>query len=150
VRTCPKSHFAPYPLFACAHRDARAGLTNTFAPYVAASAGDAAAFARPEVEAEFLESLLETSSRRQEGTDVAESVRVAAHWGFELACVKVPVCVWAGQQDAGTTIHMARHLAARALPHCELRELPGRGHLAFMDDDVMWEMGQWLGLGPNT
>ncbi|KAG1675690.1 hypothetical protein FOA52_002399 [Chlamydomonas sp. UWO 241] len=131
-----------------ARRDARAALQSTFAPYVTASAGDAAAFGRPEVEAEFLEGLLETSSRGQEGTDVAESVRVAAQWGFEPACVKVPVCVWAGQQDAGTTIHMARHLAA-SLPHCELHELHGRGHLAFMDDDVMGEMAAWLGLDPS-
>eukprot|EP00955_Chlamydomonas_euryale_P119195 366577-Chlamydomonas_euryale.AAC.24 len=106
---------------------------------------EAQALLRPEVERLFLESYMECLARRQESTEIAESLRYAAPWGFQLRDVAAPTKVWAGVQDVGSVPAMARRLAAE-MPNCELEVLEGRGHLAWAEGDVLEEVERWLGL----
>jgi pimeloyl-ACP methyl ester carboxylesterase len=95
---------------------------------MAASAGDADrdAFARPEVRTMLAASLAETFRSGARGA--ARDLRLAtADWGVPFADVVAPVTIWHGDADTEVPDDTVRRLAA-ALPHGEVRPVPGAGH----------------------
>jgi pimeloyl-ACP methyl ester carboxylesterase len=66
---------------------------------------------------------------RQGVRGVVHEVRICAQpWGFDLAAIKPPVCIWHGDEDTNVPVAMARHLAAR-IPDSSLTIYRGEGHL---------------------
>ncbi|MEG8184329.1 alpha/beta hydrolase [Nocardia terpenica] len=59
-------------------------------------------------------------------------VLFARPWGFDPADVVVPVRIWHGQADGSVPVEDGRRLAA-AIPGSTLVEVPGTGHLLFVD-----------------
>jgi pimeloyl-ACP methyl ester carboxylesterase len=49
-------------------------------------------------------------------------------WGIDLSAIAAPARVWIGTADSIVPLPAVRALARR-IPHCELTELPGAGHL---------------------
>ena len=66
---------------------------------------------------------------RQGVRGVVHEARICAQpWGFDLAAIKPPVCIWHGDEDTNVPVAMARHLAAR-IPDSSLTIYRGEGHL---------------------
>jgi pimeloyl-ACP methyl ester carboxylesterase len=57
---------------------------------------------------------------------------LARPWGFSPEEISVPVSLWYGSADTVVPIGMGRALA-RAIPKAELVEIPGAGHMAFLE-----------------
>lgn len=52
-------------------------------------------------------------------------------WGFDLAAVRAPVSIWHGLDDQMVDVHDSRTFA-ELLPHAELFEVPGHGHVSLI------------------
>lgn len=56
----------------------------------------------------------------------------ARPWGFDMADIAVPVEVWHGDSDGNVAVQDGRRLAAM-IPGAVFEEVPGMGHLLFVD-----------------
>ena len=83
---------------------------------------------RPEVQAMFLDDLL-NGSRKQLAAPFADVIVFARDWGFRLEQVKIPVRWWHGDRDHIVPFAHGQHVVDR-LPDAELFRLPGESHLA--------------------
>jgi pimeloyl-ACP methyl ester carboxylesterase len=93
--------------------------------------GDRALLLRPEFRAMFLDDLI-NGSRKQFHAPLADVMRFAREWGFDLADVKVPVRWWHGDADHIVPFAHGVHVVER-LPDAELTVLPGESHLGGLD-----------------
>jgi pimeloyl-ACP methyl ester carboxylesterase len=92
---------------------------------------DVAVLMRPAVRDAFVRDLrLASSTTGQAGT---QDFRLFARdWGFRLEDITVPVHIWQGDVDRNVPPAHARLLADR-IPGAVLHEIPGEGHLLFVD-----------------
>jgi alpha-beta hydrolase superfamily lysophospholipase len=74
---------------------------------------------------------------------VDDSLAFARPWGFELATISVPVCIWRGDADANVAAEHADHLLAH-IGTAHGRVYSG-GHLPAAD--VYHEIYAWLRTG---
>jgi pimeloyl-ACP methyl ester carboxylesterase len=92
---------------------------------------DVAVLMRPAVRDAFLRDLRQASSTT--GQAGAQDFRIFARdWGFSLADISIPVHVWQGDVDRNVPPAHGRRLADR-IPGAVLHEIPGEGHLLFVD-----------------
>jgi len=85
----------------------------------------------PVVRAVHVESLRETARRGPKGYARELLIFWTLPWGFTAADVRVPVTVWHGDRDPWVDIAVAEHFAAQG---CELRLVPGGGHLVLFTE----------------
>ncbi|KAL2913704.1 hypothetical protein HK105_206720 [Polyrhizophydium stewartii] len=83
----------------------------------------------PEVEAMFVESIVETFGREQDAVMAHEYGLWGKPWGFDLADIKAPVRVWHGAKDTGATLPMGQYIAARI--GCDIVVDPEAGHMLY-------------------
>ena len=88
--------------------------------------GDRAVLDQPEVEAMFLDDLLNTRGRLRGFFD--DVILFGRDWGFGLGDVKVPVKWWHGDADYFVPLSHGEH-CVRLLPDAELFVRPGESHL---------------------
>jgi pimeloyl-ACP methyl ester carboxylesterase len=92
---------------------------------------DAAVLMRPAVRDAFFRDLRHASSTT--GQAGAQDFQIFARdWGFRLEDITVPVDIWQGDVDRNVPPAHARRLADR-IPGAVLHEIPGEGHLLFVD-----------------
>jgi pimeloyl-ACP methyl ester carboxylesterase len=92
---------------------------------------DVAVVARPEVRDALLRDFRHASSTT--GQAGAQDFRLFARdWGFSLEDITVPVHVWQGDVDRNVPAAHGRIQADR-IPGAVLHEVPGEGHLLFVD-----------------
>uniref|UniRef100_A0A7S0S349 AB hydrolase-1 domain-containing protein n=1 Tax=Chlamydomonas leiostraca TaxID=1034604 RepID=A0A7S0S349_9CHLO len=129
---------------AAAAKDPAKALKDGFKPYTRASPADAAALKRPEVESLFLESYKDGVAHNVTPTTVRETLAVGQPWPFDLPAISsVPVAIWQGSQDVGTTPAMAQYLKEN-VPGCkQIRVVPDAGHLVLFDV-LCTEVVPWL------
>nr|KAJ3420877.1 hypothetical protein HK105_005048 [Polyrhizophydium stewartii] len=93
----------------------------------------------PEVEAMFVESIVETFGREQDAVMAHEYGLWGKPWGFDLADIKAPVRVWHGAKDTGATLPMGQYIAARI--GCDIVVDPEAGHMLYFTvfkDIIAW------------
>ena len=56
---------------------------------------------------------------------------LAGLWGFDLADIVVPTCLWHGEADTIIPVSVGRYLA-KHFPHCRTHFLPHEGHLLYL------------------
>lgn len=91
----------------------------------------------PEVEAMFVESMLECYTRGQSGTEAEEYALWGKEWGFDLRQIpllKDGIRVWQGDCDHGTTLPMGKSIAEAI--GAEMVIGKGRGHWYYF---TVWE-----------
>jgi pimeloyl-ACP methyl ester carboxylesterase len=101
---------------------------------------DAAVLMRPAVRDAFLRDLRHASSTT--GQAGAQDFRIFARdWGFRLEDITTPVHVWQGDLDRNVPPAHGRRLAD-SIPGAVLHEVPGEGHLLFVDHmpDILGEL----------
>jgi pimeloyl-ACP methyl ester carboxylesterase len=86
--------------------------------------GDRAVFARPEIQAMFLDDL----SGRRLRAPVDDIILFTRDWGFSVRDVKVPVKWWHGDADHIVPLSHGEHMVG-LLPDAELFVRPGESHL---------------------
>jgi pimeloyl-ACP methyl ester carboxylesterase len=92
---------------------------------------DVAVLTRPAVRDAFLRDLRHSSSTTAQAG--AQDFRLFARdWGFRLEDITVPVHIWQGDADRNVPPAHARRLADR-IPGSVLYEIPGEGHMLFVD-----------------
>jgi pimeloyl-ACP methyl ester carboxylesterase len=90
------------------------------------SPSELAVLQRPEVAAEFVDTIVEAT--RQGAHGLVEDLRVEMQpWGYEPAAITRPGFVWQGDDDTFTTPERAKEWA-ETVPGLELTILPGAGH----------------------
>lgn len=88
--------------------------------------GDRALFARPEIEAMFLNDLTDTGGRLRAAVD--DVILFTRDWGFSLRDVHVPVRWWHGDADHIIPLSHGEH-CVNLIPEAELFVQPGESHL---------------------
>ena len=92
---------------------------------------DVAVLMRPAVRDAFFRDLRHASATT--GQAGAQDFRLFARdWGFRLEDITVPVHIWQGDVDRNVPPAHGRRLADR-IPGAVLHEIPGEGHLLFVD-----------------
>lgn len=92
---------------------------------------DVAVLKRPAVRDAFLRDLRHASSTTAQAG--AQDFQIFARdWGFRLEDITVPVHIWQGDVDRNVPPSHGR-LQADAIPGAVLHEIPGEGHLLFVD-----------------
>jgi pimeloyl-ACP methyl ester carboxylesterase len=92
---------------------------------------DAAVLQRPAVKDAFFRDLRHPSATT--GQAGAQDFRLFTRdWGFRLEDITVPVHIWQGDVDRNVPATHGRRLADR-IPGAVLHEIPGEGHLLFVD-----------------
>jgi pimeloyl-ACP methyl ester carboxylesterase len=88
---------------------------------------EAALLAKPTVQQDFIEMIIEATHQGLAG--LVEDMRVElAPWKFDPANVRVPMSLWQGDEDSFVGIESAHDWAA-AVPGLEMKLLPGDGHM---------------------
>jgi pimeloyl-ACP methyl ester carboxylesterase len=88
---------------------------------------EAVAMARPDVQREFIDIIVEAT--RQGGWGLVEDMRVTmAPWGYELSSIDVPISLWQGDDDSFTGVENAQAWVD-AVPKLQYRLLEGQGHM---------------------
>ena len=88
--------------------------------------GDRAVLQRPEIEAMFLDDLMDTGGRLRAPVD--DAILFTRDWGFSLRDVRVPVKWWHGDADHIVPLAHGKHCVA-LLPDAELFVRPTESHL---------------------
>ncbi|MDG4663462.1 alpha/beta hydrolase [Mycobacterium sp. 236(2023)] len=99
--------------------------------------GDKRVFANPEIEAMFIDDIVNVANGRFQA--LLDDARLfGVDWGFRLGDVKVPVRWWHGDTDSIISLEDARAAAAH-LPHADLLVMPDESHLGGFAkaDDVL-------------
>ncbi len=112
--------------------------------------GDRLVFADPEIEAMFIDDLVNASRRRFGG--IAHDVALFGRpWGFPLAGIRAPVFWWHGDADNLVPLAHAHH-AVELLDSCQLAVRPGESHLggfAAADDVLQTIVDAWSAPAPR-
>jgi pimeloyl-ACP methyl ester carboxylesterase len=93
---------------------------------------DRAALARPDVGQIVYTAAAEAFRQGSRGAALEILLFLARPWGFEPEQLEQPVSLWYGTADTLVPVGMGR-LLAKAIKRAELTELPGAGHMAFLE-----------------
>lgn len=94
-----------------------------------AGAADQAAAANESFRRIELEAIAEAFAEGSGGAAKDVALVHGAHWGFDLADVRVPALVWHGSEDTRIKLDDARRLVAQ-VPDARFTALDGEGHLS--------------------
>lgn len=88
--------------------------------------------ARPEVRSALIAGMSEAGRQGVRGIS-QEAALYARPWGFDLAEIEIPVCLFQGEVDQNVPPGMGRHQAS-AIPNCRARFYPEEGHMSLAFD----------------
>ena len=90
---------------------------------------DREVISRPEIRAEFRESVVESLRQGAQGW-LDDDLAFASSWGFALADVRTEVRLWQGELDVLVPRSHCEYLASK-LPNAEFELVPGAGHMLY-------------------